>query len=248
MNSIFLRTENSKTSQSNVYRLNLTNKIQLHDKVVALTSMTCYYNWNNITKSQNNNKYKIFPSNKVPIEVIIRDGSYTIEPLSNYFEFILEKNNLDKEATKIIPNRTINRINIRIKQNYAFEVQSEETRKFLGVDRVRFTAGTSTGLYVPHVETVDNVLVHCNLVYNDYQLDSELLYSFTPNASPGSLLHIHPNEFIYCQCKDTNFAYIEIRLTDQDFRPLTIEDNVTFTLVIKDNFSLVKNVDQESKL
>ena len=164
----------NKTNKTNVFRLNLTNKIRLHDKVIALTSMTCYYNWNNITKEQNNNKYKIFPSNKVPIEVIIPDGSYKIDSLSDYFQYALEQNKLDKEAIEIIPNRTINRINIKIKDNYALEVQSPKTRKFLGVTRTRFTTGTSTGLNVPHVETVDNVLIHCNLVYNDYQLHSEL--------------------------------------------------------------------------
>ena len=50
-----------------------------------------------------------------------------------------------------------------------------------------------TGEFVPHFESIENVLVYCNLAYNDFQLNLELLDSFTPNASTGSLHHIHLN-------------------------------------------------------
>ena len=241
MNSIFLRTENSITNQSNVFRLNFRNKINLHNKLIALTSMTCYYTWKNITRKLNNGHYIIDvlkPRKRVSVD--IPDGSYTVESLSAYFQYILEKNDLIKDAIVLIPNRTLNRITIKIKENYALELLTPETRKFIGTPHSRFHTGEYTATEIPQVEYVENVLVHCNLVYNNYQLDSELLYSFTPDASPGSLLHIHPNEFIFCNCKDSQFSYIEIKLTDQNENPIEIEDNVTFTLVIKDNFDYVR--------
>ena len=45
---------------------------------------------------------------------------------------------------------------------------------------------------VPHLEIAEVVLVHCDIVINDYQQDSRLLYTFVPNKPFGSLLEISP--------------------------------------------------------
>ena len=50
---------------------------------------------------------------------------------------------------------------------------------------------------VPHLEVVDVVLVHCNLVYNDYQQNSRILYTFVPNKAFGSLLEISPPNHVF---------------------------------------------------
>ena len=38
---------------------------------------------------------------------------------------------------------------------------------------------------VPKLESVEVVLVHCNLVKNDYQHASKVLFSFVPNKQFG---------------------------------------------------------------
>ena len=43
---------------------------------------------------------------------------------------------------------------------------------------------------VPHLEITEVVLVYCNIVNNDYQQDSRVLYRFVPNRPFGSLLEI----------------------------------------------------------
>ena len=54
------------------------------------------------------------------------------------------------------------------------------------------------GENVPHLEVVEVVLVHCNLVNNDYQQNSRILYTFVPNKAFGSLLEISPpNHFFF---------------------------------------------------
>ena len=53
------------------------------------------------------------------------------------------------------------------------------------------------GENVPHLEISEAVLVHCNIVNNDYQQDSLLLYTFVPNKSFGQLLDISPEHFIF---------------------------------------------------
>ena len=53
------------------------------------------------------------------------------------------------------------------------------------------------GENVPHLEVVELVLVHCNLVNNDYQQDSRILYTFVPNKTFCSLLEISPRNQVF---------------------------------------------------
>ena len=50
---------------------------------------------------------------------------------------------------------------------------------------------------MPHLEIAEVVLVQCNFVVDDYQQDSEVLYTFIPNKSFGQLLDISPRNFIF---------------------------------------------------
>ena len=45
---------------------------------------------------------------------------------------------------------------------------------------------------MPHLEITEVVLVHCNIINNDYQQDSRVLYTFVPNKTFGGLLEISP--------------------------------------------------------
>ena len=50
---------------------------------------------------------------------------------------------------------------------------------------------------VPHLEITEVVLVHCNIVNNDYQQDSRVLYTFVPSKPFGSLSEISPTNHIF---------------------------------------------------
>ena len=90
MDTIFLNSENSKTSDPHRLLLNLSHKINLKrsDKYVALSNLSIYYTWKNIKKSYKNNKFKISAPtwNK---EFELPDGSYFVSDNQDYFECIL---------------------------------------------------------------------------------------------------------------------------------------------------------------
>ena len=67
-------------------------------------------------------------------------------------------------------NRIENRITFKIKSGYYFELLTPETMKLLGSTESKITED-KIGEKVPHLEIVELVLVHCNLVNNDYQQD-----------------------------------------------------------------------------
>ena len=85
---------------------------------------------------------------------------------------------------------------------------------------------------MPKLEIVEVVLVHCNLLKNDYQHTSKVLFTFVPNKQFGQLINISPNSLTMINTINTEFSYVEVCFTDQFSKPLEIEDNVNLTLVI----------------
>ena len=92
MDTIFMNSENSRTSEYHVLVLNLTDKLHLRRgrKIVALSDLSIYYTWKNIKSSYNNNKFKI-PAPTWDEEFELLDGSYSISDIQDYFEYILKK-------------------------------------------------------------------------------------------------------------------------------------------------------------
>ena len=89
MNTIFMNSENSKTTKPHVLILHITDKIDLRrdEKSIALSNLSKYYTWKNIKKSYNNNKFKIAaPTWNDEFELL--DKSYSISDIQDYFEYI----------------------------------------------------------------------------------------------------------------------------------------------------------------
>ena len=89
------------------------------------------------------------------------------------------------------------------------------------------------GVNVPHFEITEVVLVHCNIVNNDYQQDSRVLKTFVPNKPFGSLSEISPTSHIFFKTFNSQYDEIIVWFADQNSQPLEIEDRVNLTMVIK---------------
>ena len=92
--------------------------------------------------------------------------------------------------------------------------------------------GDKNSELVPKLESVDLVLVHCNLVNNSYQQAPKVLFTFVPNKKYGQLITVSTNSLIMLKTINTEFSFIEIWFTDQDNKPLEIEDSVNISLII----------------
>ena len=104
--------------------------------------------------------------------------------------------------------------------------------ELLGSTENKITKGKN-GENVLHLEIAEVVLVHCNIVNNDYQQDSRVLYTFAPNKPFGSLLEISPTNHIILKTFISEFRTIEVWFKDQNSQPLIIEDRINLTLVIQ---------------
>ena len=231
MDTIFMNSENSKTSEPHILKLKLTDKLDLRigEKVIALSNLSIYYTWKNIKSSYNNNKFKI----SVPAwneEFTLTDGSYSVSDIQDYFEYILKKHreNTDKPSMQIYVNKIENRITFKIKNGCSLELLTKETMKLLGSTKNKITKDKNGG-NVPHLEITEVVLVHCNMVNKD----SRVLYTFVPNKSFNSLLDISPSNHIFLKTFDSEYDEIVVWFTDQNSKPLEIEDRINLTMVIK---------------
>ena len=104
--------------------------------------------------------------------------------------------------------------------------------KLLGRTKNKIT-DEKNGENVPHLEITEVVLVHCDIVNNDYQQDSRVLYTFVPNKPFGNLLEIYPTNHIFFKTFNSEYDEIKIRFTYQNSQPLEIEDRINLTMVIK---------------
>ena len=86
----------------------------------------------------------------------------------------------ENPPVQIYSNKIKNKIVFKIKTGYKLELLTLETMKLLGSAKKDVDSDKNSE-DVPKLESVEVVLVHCNLVKNDYQHKSNALFSFAPN-------------------------------------------------------------------
>ena len=120
MDTIFMDSENSRTSEYHVLVLKLTDKLDLRRSqiTVALSNLSIYYTWKNVKSSYNNNKFKISaPTWREQFK--LPDGSYSVSDIQDYFEYILKKHSesADNPSIRIYVNKMENRIMLKLKMD-----------------------------------------------------------------------------------------------------------------------------------
>ena len=152
MDTIFMNSENSKTSETHVLILNLTDKLDLRisEKSIALSTLSIYYPWINIKSSCNDNEFKILTPTRND-KFNLPNGSYSVSDIQDYFEYILKKNgeNTDNPLMKIYVKNIENRITFKIKTGYNLELLTPGTMKLLGNIKNKITKDKN-GENVPH--------------------------------------------------------------------------------------------------
>ena len=94
-------------------------------------------------------------------------------------------------------------------------------------------AKNKKGENVPDPEITEVISAHCNIVINDYQQDSRVLYILVPNKPFGELLKVSPTNFIFLKTFNSEFQTTEVWFTDQNSQPLETEDRINLSLAIK---------------
>ena len=234
METIFINTENCKTNEPHRFKLDLTDKLNLKNlnKNMALANLSIYYTWKNIKSKYNSNKFKISaPTWNDTFD--LPDGSYSVSDIQDYLEFIIKKYEAlaENPPIQIHPYKIKNRIVFKIKTDYKLELLTPEIIRILASTKKDVDADKNSE-DVPKLESAEVVSVHCNLVKNDYQHPSKVLFSFVPNKKFRQLINISPNTLKMMNTVKTEFSFVEVWFTDQTSKAFEIEENVNLILII----------------
>ena len=123
----------------------------------------------------------------------------------------------DNPPIIIFVNKIENVITFGINTEYYLKLLASRTMKLLGSTKIDITKNVN-GENVSQIQITEVVLAHCNIVNNNYQQDSRLLYTLVPNQSFGQLLDTSPKMFIFQKAFYAEFWYIEVSFTDQSSR------------------------------
>ena len=132
-------------------------------------------------------------------------------------------------------DRINNRSVLKMKDWYKLKLQTPGTIKSFSWAK-KLIHKAKYGENVASIEVVQVVLVQCNLVDNQYQKKSEVLYMFTPNNSNNYLLNVEPSNLTFLKTYKTEFVDVDLSicwsLTDPNGRLLEIKHKVNLTLLI----------------
>ena len=159
--------------------------------------------------------------------------SYSISDIQDYFEYILKNHgeNTINPSLRIHVNKIESGITFKIKNGYYLELLTPETMKLLGSTKSKITKNEN-GENVPYLKITEVLLVYCITFNNNHQENSRVLYTFAPNKSFSQLLDISPKCFTFLKTFDSEFSYIDVWLTNQNSKPLEMEDKINIILVI----------------
>ena len=118
--------------------------------------------------------------------------------------FLRNSENFDNPSIKIYVNKIENWVTFQIKNGYYLELLTTETMKLLGSTENKITKDKN-GENVPHLEIVELVLIHCNIVNNNYQQNSRILYTFVSKKPFGSLLEVSSPNHIFLKTFNSEF-------------------------------------------
>ena len=118
METFFMNTKNSKTSEPHKFKYDLIDKLDLKNpnKDMALANLSIYYTWKNVKSIYNDNKFKISgPTWNDTFD--LPDGSYNIPAIQNYIEYVIKKHEAIAETAPILiyANKITNRKVFKIK-------------------------------------------------------------------------------------------------------------------------------------
>ena len=184
-------TENSIKSEPRRFKLDLTDKRNLKNpnKNMALANLSIYYASKNIKSEYNSNKFKIGMILLIYLMVLT-----LLLIFKNTLNLSLKNRKLwlKIHQFKFIQITSKKRTVFKIKTGYKLELLTPETVKLLGSTK-KDDDKDKDGEIVTKLESVEVVLVHCNLVKNDYQHTSKVTFSFVSNKQFGHLINISPH-------------------------------------------------------
>jgi len=204
--------------------------------VIGLLGATMWYSYHNISKEYGNNTLKYTLPNQSTTTITFPDGNYDADNLNHYLEDLFECT--DDCIIKFDVNTATNRFLIILGDTIKIDLREGKLHELLGFEAKEYSDNVNIGKNIANItRDVDRLLINCSIVNQSYQNDiaSDIIYSFSPTTSPGSLINVEPYQAIYLPIIPLDYIHsLRIRVTDQLNRPVNFHgENLTFVFEIK---------------
>ena len=206
------RSENFKVDFNPPLEMNIHDTYEM-----ALISAEIWYSWHNIT---NENNTFVYAANNEARKVRIPPGAYNIANINDTIHDFMRQNGDNEEGITITPNYNTLKSKLELKLDYAVDFRVSSIRSVLGFGNILARGNRiHESENIVNITNINTVQIHCNLIEGSYinGSSSDLLYTFSPNVSPGFLIQLSPSQKMYVPLKRIDLIdNIRISLKDQD--------------------------------
>jgi len=216
----------------------------LRSHEIALVAADLWYTWHNIKASYGNNTFRYY-NGSVWRDITLPDGNYQINDLNVYLHDKMVENNDyttntdgEKEySINLLPNEVTIKVRVELSDSYQIDFSTSDLNELLGFEKQIYTTTVESPNRVDITRGINSLLIHCSLVNNSYDNGTagDILYTFTPQVSRGSSIHVEPNNPIYVPISlASQINTINMRITDQQNRVIDFNgEPVTYFLLIR---------------
>lgn len=211
------------------------------DCEVALYSISMWNSLKNISDNLGNRTLKFSIDGTTFITTQIPSGTYSIEQLNLAVQSLIVSNGGVANKIVLTPNYSTLKTDITIVAPYKLDLTVGNLRNLIGFDSLVLSAGLNIATNLTDISNgVVSYSIDSNIVSSESSFlngsGSNSLFVFVPNAGPGELIQIQPNNLLWVKMSSKSISRLNILLTDQDGRQLVDLSNeaVRITLVIRE--------------
>jgi hypothetical protein len=175
--------------------------------------------------------------------ITIPQGSYSIDALNTTINSLISSSGGIANNIIITGNYSTLKIDITITSTYRLDLSVGNLYKLLGWNASIFSVSGSGTSLADLTNGIVSYSINSNIVSGSGSYlsgsQSQSLYSFVPNVTPGSLIDIIPNNLLFVPVNTKTIGKLNVNISDQAGNmlvDLSIEP-IRYTLVIRDNSS-----------
>lgn len=252
MSVIALTLDSSKLNTTNPsnFTVNFPKGIELQELLnqqkkyeMALITADLWYTWHNISSSYSNHQLR-YHNGTTWKTVTFPNGNYQVSDINDYLHTVMKTNGdftvvsgVDTFDVNILPNVVTIKVDIVLTNSYQIDLSISTLNELLGFNSAIYNTSVSSQNRVNITRGIDNLLIRCSLLSGSYDNDqgTDILYTFVPNTSRGSAIHVEPNNPIFLPIQTVDqIKTITMRITDNLGREINFNgENVTYFIHIR---------------
>jgi hypothetical protein len=209
---------------------------------LALHGAYLWYSWANISPEFGNNTI-VYNNGVTDKTILFPAGNYSVADIIAQINVVLKANGdstiVDGTDTFDI-NLSINystiQVTVTLTNGYTLDLSGSTFGELLGFPAVNLTTTTTSTLTPDIPRGIDSIFINCSMIKGSYSngIRDQVLYSFSPNTAPGTLIHVNPRNLVFLDIDVDMISSIRIYVTDQLQRALDFRnEGSTFMLELR---------------